>query len=1030
MPENLTGYIRTPAELDAAARALERSLWQTSSPQKRFLLITQFFSHTRELPDSWLSGYIGFLAPVFIELVRLPYIRSFPPSVWVDAYDFLLLVRRQSWGERLQGLPEAFNQALEQVLLSHAFVSSLRELHTYLLGIGFVSQPLEAEGWTRIFGSSTTGYGLFETYVGILREREHGELALLSQALATWGAFRERRNAVSVILLEEESYGTYSAGRVLPMDVIAQEGRPGDSHLGNLLGDSGRDTMEQLQRAEVLSASIIASRFPHSSVDVRYNFSVHESSAELVGGSLGLAAVAGLLAERTQRQNLPERWELAPTTACSASIDEDGAVLPGAWDSLEAKLRLVFHSPLEKIVIPSAHREAALYAVQMMQREYPNRMLEVIGVSDVQSLPELPGVFDISSRSRMERAKHFILHGNIFLLSLIFLFVLVGTGYLIYETLYDYPNLELTRGLIVHNSSIVYNPRANTPWCFRDGQEIREPVLPFGDIELGDGFTRTVDIWNMTPSPLEVVLNITGADSTDWYINSGDRILSVASARQHSFSVMFAPLSVAPQKRARLVISDAGSGEELYNLDLQGAAGIPLASGYALHFDGEDDLLRFGNRSTAFDIATAPSREFTFECWFRPAEKDRNFLLLVNGYVGERDKRVEDLILGFNTLNSLYYRVGSAIRFSIDPRQRLYAGSWNHIALAVSLPQRRIAIYLNGEVVDDQVTDFIMEGISHPDVSIGGSHYLNDKGDALLFRGDIDEMRVWHSFRTISEVRETMHQPLPAESPELAGYWNMDNAVESIVFNANKRAHSGEPKNRPSLVRSAIPGFATTPDCKSVVLPDERSKGLQLLAGRYLACMRPVLPRFGDASIGLRFQQTSQQAIHFYYSRRPEGWISLEEMFTYTRVDRRSIDIDTGWHSAVMLVEAAGRMRLFIDGKVIDTIRTTRNPPYDWHRNFEGMQVGFLFDKELQFDAAYYDYYHPALNHTRCYAGLHLWNRLLTTKEIEQWSGKGELPRDGLKASWMMDECPGQDGNLSDDIDGALLHVKRVLPWE
>jgi hypothetical protein len=599
----------------------------------------------------------------------------------------------------------------------------------------------------------------------------------------------------------------------------------------------------------------------------------------------------------------------------------------------------------------------------------------------------------------------------------------------VYKVFYDYPNLELTRGLAVGNNSIVYNPKAEVAWCFRDKNEVREATLPFGDLEVGDGFTRTLWMWNMTPAQLNVRIGIEGLDSTEWYINSGDELLSVASSRSGRFSVMFAPRIAAAEKKARLVIRDADDNQELYSLQLTGAAGHPLPAGYALHFDGVDDILYFGERSTAFDITATSARALTFECWFRPARENSNFLLLHNGISKQGEPGIDDIILGLDSLRTLYYKVGSEIVFLSLPQEKsITAGSWNHIALTFSMPLKKIALYLNGEVIDERATDFLMEGIARPHVTIG-ARFAGEKTD-LHFEGEMDEVRLWHAFRSIEETRRDMHASLDGLTPSLAGYWDMDTAVETEVFNANKRAHSGELHYRPYLVRSDFALMHEQGDCTPVGSGAVDGRGVMLHAGRYLACARPVLQRFGDATIALRFLQTTRPAIHFYYCRKDDGWISLEEMYTFTRLGRKHLQILPGWHDAVMLVESSGRMRLFIDGVATDTNRVTRQVPYDWHRNFEGILLGFLFDKKRQLNSGYYNLYFPALNHARGFAALHFWDRLLTMDEIRSYSARKAVPQNGLAASWLLDDFPDGNNNFIDRIHGAQLHLKKVKAWE
>ncbi|MBN1447936.1 MAG: hypothetical protein JXA28_08390 [Bacteroidetes bacterium] len=1023
-----SGYIRTPAELDAAAHALERSLGQTSSPIKRFLLVAEFASHTQALPQSWLTGYVPVFAPMLVELVRMPYLRNVPPQVWIDAYDFLLLVRSLNWDVRIPGFEDALERTLLHTILAHAFVSSLRELHGFFLAHGSVTRKLEEGEWTQIFGASNTSLGLFEKYAETLQSISVGIRALMDEAFSVWVEFRTRPDAVSIILLDDEVHSRYAAGRVVLMDIVTHDAVEGESHLSNLLGESGHELVAQLHRAENFASEMLRERFRVSVAGRRFHYSVHESSAALIGGSLGLPALAGVMAQRTRRMNLREYWVFPTTVGSSGRIGAEGQVEAGSWEVLEVKLRLAFFSPLERVVIPAAHREAALHAIQMLQRDYPNRILEIIGVSQVRDLPDTEGVFQIRNRSGLERLRDVVQKNHLLLTIAIAVIVLGGGSYLLYKALYDYPNLEHARGLTVGNSAIVLNPKDSLRWCFRDGADIRSPHLPFGDLDVGDGFTRTLTVWNMTPMSLDIRLAIEGRDAADWYINSGDRRLEIATAGKRDFSVMFAPRKAVRSAVARLVLRDPDNGEELYALALSGAAGVPSPAGYALRFDGVDDRLHFGRQSSAFDIGTSATRELTFECWFRPMQEQQNFMLLHNGIDRPGERAIQDLYLGFDSLHSCYYRVGSEIGlFRLPAHLKPVAGSWNHIALAISLPQKRIALYINGRSVDDRVTDFLMDGFDLPYVTVGA--FDDSRTLDLFFEGDLDEMRLWHAFLDEHEIRAFMHRRVDALTPDLAGYWDMDASVESIVFNANKRAHSGTLFGRPAPVRSDLPRHEERADYHLVQREHGRA-AIELPPGRYLACMRPLLPRYGPASIALQFRQTAEPSIHFYYVRTEAGWISLEEGYSYTRVARNHVPIPEGWRHAVYTITPAGELVLYLDGAAIDTNRTVTAGPYDWHRGFEGMLLGFRFDKENQLHSSFYDWYYPTLTHPRAYADFAIWSRLLTPEEIHTMYESGDLPSEGLIAHWPLGEPPDQNRNFLDHIGGAVLHLKRVLAWE
>lgn len=1021
-------YIRTPAELDAAARILDRALGLTPSPQKRFLLLTEFWANTRNIPPAWVSSYLLPLAPLYTELLRVPALSNVPPREWRSACAFLQEIHQQNWlsGELLT--EQVFERAIEHAIRSHAYVSALRELHQFLLELEWIAHPLSLQDWTNVFAASTSAFGLFRAYVAVLEEHGGKHVPLFRAILKQWQQFRERGNAVSVVLLEADGDGRHAAGRVQLMDILPQEGVKGESVVNNLLGDQGYETVEQLDRARSVAESLVEAHFRVHAPRLRYHFSLHETSAALVGGSLGCAAAAGLAAGLTQRLNRSERWKLPTTVGCIGSLAADGALEAGRWDAIEKKLRVAFCSPLEKIVIPAVYRETALLTLQLLQREYPNRQLEVIGINRVQDIIGIESAFLVTQRPTAVRLREFVTrHGISFLLLLVLLLV-GGGGYFAYQAQYGYPNLEQALGLTVGPSSIVYNPRDSLEWCFRDGRRVFPAVVGFGDIEVGDGFTRSFRIWNMTPSTISLRLSIEGPDSAEWYINSGEQLLDIPETHDAGITLMYAPLREGVGKEAALVLREPDTGRERFRLRLEGSAGPPLPAGYALYFDGIDDELHFGKRSTAFDLTSTASNEATFECWIRPASPLVNAMILHNGQSYGQSADIEDLFFGFVSPDTLYYRVGSAMNmYVLAGRQVATMGEWMHLALAVSMPQRRIAVYVNGEVIDDRHVDFLFDGPGTPFVTVGARN--TGTASDLHFHGEIDELRLWHRFRSATEIRAGMRRRPPGLAEGLAGYWDMDAAVENTVFNANKLAHSGSLLHRPLLRRSTLPLPPDGADC-SLVGEQEDGVALQLRPGRYLVTARSPLERYGDASFAFRFLQTAEPAIHFNYVLKERGWISVENNMLFTLTRKLHYDIPEGWHAGVCLVTAEGRLRFYLDGELLVESETIADGIQDWHARFEGLMLGFRFDKEQQLASKYYDWYHPTLSHPRSYGSLHVWNRLLDDAEIRAWSLRAIVPTRGLTASWRFTRLPDVDGNIADEVGGLLLHVKRVRSWE
>jgi hypothetical protein len=241
--------------------------------------------------------------------------------------------------------------------------------------------------------------------------------------------------------------------------------------------------------------------------------------------------------------------------------------------------------------------------------------MEIVGVTRLDDVFERDGIIEQHQRTSVQRVRHFTRRHVVPVVAGSMLLLAAVTGWSIWKAWYDHPNLERVHGITVATSSIVYNPKDTLAWCMRDGRRVVAPVVPFGDLELGDGMSRNLWIWNFGIRDLSLRLEIEGEDAEDWYINWNPGDVVIESVDTLRMSVMFAPRTVGARKRAALVLRDDW-GNEQFRVTLTGGAGPPLPAGYAVRLDGVDDMLSFGVNATVFD---AP--EGTFECWMCPGAR-------------------------------------------------------------------------------------------------------------------------------------------------------------------------------------------------------------------------------------------------------------------------------------------------------------------------------------------------------------------------------------------------------------------------
>ena len=110
-------------------------------------------------------------------------------------------------------------------------------------------------------------------------------------------------------------------------------------------------------------------------------------------------------------------------------------------------------------------------------------------------------------------------------------------------------------------------------------------------------------------------------------------------------------------------------------------------------------------------------------------------------------------------------------------------GVWHHVAAVLDRPNRRVALYLDGELVAED-TDWEDHSASTvAPVEIGIMTY-----NSVDMLGEIDEFRVWNVARTQEQIRASMHTTLKGDEADLVGYWNFENGTANDL---SKNRHDG-----------------------------------------------------------------------------------------------------------------------------------------------------------------------------------------------------------------------------------------------
>ncbi|MBN2858268.1 MAG: hypothetical protein JXN63_07690, partial [Candidatus Delongbacteria bacterium] len=185
--------------------------------------------------------------------------------------------------------------------------------------------------------------------------------------------------------------------------------------------------------------------------------------------------------------------------------------------------------------------------------------------------------------------------------------------------------------------------------------------------------------------------------------------------------------------------------------------GIP---GGSLSFNGYDEFVNIPDNST-LDLINS----YTLEAWIKPEVFTSSAGIIskyqttsANGYM-------------LRLSNIAPYR---SLRFDemYSPADLLEAGKWYHVAAVNDNGNRHL--YLNGEELP--LTGSPLNVVNNSNSLCIGLDY-----SSRYFNGQIDEVKLWNTARTQSQIRESMNIPLTALETGLVSYWQLNENTGDTV---------------------------------------------------------------------------------------------------------------------------------------------------------------------------------------------------------------------------------------------------------
>ncbi len=213
---------------------------------------------------------------------------------------------------------------------------------------------------------------------------------------------------VWVPLIEKNTYDAYdSHAAMLEAMGLEVNSTPGVYHRDFLTFNYNIDSSNDLMHHQAFDAlysmkNLLQHRFAAWNKienSFRYHFTFANSEYRYTGDSLGVAMALLHLCRMTQYGQYRRIFRLKSAVAATGIVNSRGEIQPISRESLAAKLKVFYYSPLRYFLLPEKNLNEAKQILDPLRRAFPGRKLVLVPLKSVEDLLDLEQVLESSDRS-------------------------------------------------------------------------------------------------------------------------------------------------------------------------------------------------------------------------------------------------------------------------------------------------------------------------------------------------------------------------------------------------------------------------------------------------------------------------------------------------------------------------------------------------------------------------------------------------------------------------------------------------------
>src|SRR6185437_2567784 len=199
-----------------------------------------------------------------------------------------------------------------------------------------------------------------------------------------------------------------------------------------------------------------------------------------------------------------------------------------------------------------------------------------------------------------------------------------------------------------------------------------------------------------------------------------------------------------------------------------------------------------------------PGNTITIEAWIYPTSFATGPMVFSKSKTNN-EREYEIFITAAGKLIFDVFGQNDAV-YTVISNSTISLNTWTHVACVYSYATGYSTIYLNGVQDATNFNGQVTIQASSINVLIGAyfqtSSYVNTRNN---FVGYIDEVRLWFTERTVTQIRDYMCQTLPTPQANLICYYYLDEGSGLTAYDASGNGNTGTLQNFPTSVTNSWP---------------------------------------------------------------------------------------------------------------------------------------------------------------------------------------------------------------------------------